>query len=782
MQIFQLSSFPIEQAGDLTALEHKLGSWFASLTYPVRLLAMSKAFDLRPAMARLNRNQRDVGGLSRIAGPLMRAIDALIEGEGAADPSAAIRELSADELGLLLDLFAHEPPLQQLLLGHDGIGGDDAVVLWAAIGDALDSILWRLPWMKEQVRFYEELQRRHLRSATYILITWEPPEVSAASIAATLRSATGRPVTILDQLPSVIPGAYLKQSNRLRPVQPGMPYLAAAIAYELQGEIDATTLHSLLNASYDVALAIDIVTIPRNKAQRTAELAYNAARLLASDSKLLDTRAVGVRGSAQRVLFELKRQGLHTVQLGVLVGGETPEDLEANMAETQSRLGTQVRWMRPPNQQAEMLKLWSTMPRAQIDAPLKPRSILSHGVGCLAGVLGYHRASNTEGPFWGIDAARRAPLFFNLFANNQAAHMTLLGMTGFGKTFFLNLLTLRSAVVMGTRVIGIDDFDNGPRIAGAAGAGATCYMLSMDTPINVLDVVYDEDAEGGWLPNQVQHAIAQLSLLLGKPGKTLDGKDCLIPRDFEPEEAGVLDRALMLLYRTVTPSSSLSQMPLLNDLIVTLERFREPEARKIARTLRIKLFGTDDPAEQELTTIGRCFNASTQVDWRFGTDITYYNTANVPQMYRPFFYLQIIGAILRFMRDPSRDRTRKTILAIDEFGYVTQIEALARLAATITKVARKYGIGLIAIDQNPLTFLESENGRYIFENCVAKVAFRLDETPARQLAGAIRDMSESHIAELTKFEPGQCLAVVRNDIYIVNVEVSPREMRAFKGS
>ncbi len=304
----------------------------------------------------------------------------------------------------------------------------------------------------------------------------------------------------------------------------------------------------------------------------------------------------------------------------------------------------------------------------------------------------------------------------------------------------------------------------------------------METPINILDVVYDEDAEGGWLSNQVQHAIAQLSLLLGKPGKTLDGKDCLIPRDFEPEEAGVLDRALMLLYRTVTPSSSLSQMPLLNDLIVTLEQFHEREARKIARTLRIKLFGTDDPAEQELTTIGRCFNASTQVDWRFGTDITYYNTANVPQMYRPFFYLQIIGAILRFMRDPSRDRTRKTILAIDEFGYVTQIEALARLAATITKVARKYGIGLIAIDQNPLTFLESENGRYIFENCVAKVAFRLDETPARQLAGAIRDMSESHIAELTKFEPGQCLAVVRNDIYIVNVEVSPREMRAFKGS
>src|SRR6185503_3331100 len=126
MQIFQLSSFPIEQAGDLTALEHKLGSWFASLTYPVRLLAISKAFDLRPAIARLNRSQRDLNDLSRIVGPLMRVIDALVEGDMRADPAVAIRDLSIEELGLLLDLFVNAPPLQQLLLGDDSAGGDDA--------------------------------------------------------------------------------------------------------------------------------------------------------------------------------------------------------------------------------------------------------------------------------------------------------------------------------------------------------------------------------------------------------------------------------------------------------------------------------------------------------------------------------------------------------------------------------------------------------------------------------------------------------------------------------
>src|SRR5919202_5752598 len=117
MQIFQLSSFPIEQAGDLNALEQKLGSWFAGLTYPVRLLAISKACDLRPAIARVSRDQRDLLALSRIASPLMREIDALLEGDAQADPAAVVHTLAVGELGLLLDLFAGEPPLQQVLLG-----------------------------------------------------------------------------------------------------------------------------------------------------------------------------------------------------------------------------------------------------------------------------------------------------------------------------------------------------------------------------------------------------------------------------------------------------------------------------------------------------------------------------------------------------------------------------------------------------------------------------------------------------------------------------------------
>ncbi len=387
--IFKLSSFPIEQITSLDGLERRLGDWFAGISYPVRLLALSRRFDMRPPIRTIKLDQADLERLQRVVGPLLDAIDGLLAGDPAADPATVLRHMSPGEIDV-----------------------EDARILWGALGDALDSLLWRLPWAKETVRFYEALQRRHLRSATYLLIAWPPPDVSAAAIAATLRHAIGREVQILDQLPSVIDGPYVEQSSRLRPEQAGAPWLACLLSCDARGAWDATTLHGLLDVTYDVAVAVDVVTLTRNQGMRTAEMAFNAARVVARDAQVVDMRAQRVVTAAERVMHELVHESLHTVQIGVLVGGTTEEELETNVAETSTRLGTQLRFMRPAGVQGEVLKLWSPTPRNQIEAPSKPRTMLSHGVGCCAGLLGYHRASATDGLFWGDGrrAARAAVL------------------------------------------------------------------------------------------------------------------------------------------------------------------------------------------------------------------------------------------------------------------------------------------------------------------------------------------------------------------------------------
>src|SRR5215211_8375214 len=394
----------------------------------------------------------------------------------------------------------------------------------------------------------------------------------------------------------VQPCAYTEQMRRLEPREAGRPFYALLHSYDMQDEWDAATLHPLLASHYDVAISIDIVTLSRNKAQRLAEMAHNAANLVAKDKKLLDMRAERVTRDAQHALHEMRHQTLHEIQLAVLVGGASPEELEINVADIRDRLGPKLRLMRAAGAQGEVLKLFSTALRKRLEAPWKPRTQLSHAVGCLAGIVGLHRTNATDGIFLGIDAVRRAPIFMDLFAQQQAAHTIILGKTGYGKTVFLNLLAERAAAVSGMQVIGIDAFANGFRVEAAL-AGARCYAIGLQQRVNIFDVVYGYETEGGWLPNQVLHVIGQLSLLLGEPGQTPDGKKRYIPRAFSTRERGVLGRVIQALYqeRQITPDTATREMPILADLLRMLEAEQDAVATELAIDLRYLLYGSIQP-------------------------------------------------------------------------------------------------------------------------------------------------------------------------------------------
>jgi hypothetical protein len=782
MQIFRLNSFPIEQVPNMEALELDLAAWFVARDYPVRLLAYSQAFQMKQAIAHIQHTQAGMERIQQAVAPLLHTIDALLGGDLNADPTGALRSISPHILAMLLETFAPTPVIQQLLAGDESIDVDDRT-RWAMLADAFDLILWRLPWTKEAIRFYQALEQRYLRAATYLMITWEPPDVSAQSLITTLRHTFRRPIERLDYLPSVLPCAYTEQMQRLEPREAGRPFYALLHSYDMQDEWDAATLHPLLASNYDVAIAIDIVTLSRNKAQRLAEMAHNAANLVAKDKKLLDMRAERVTRDAQHALHEMRHQTLHEIQLAVLVGGMTPEELEINVADIRDRLGPKLRLMRAAGAQGEVLKLFSTTLRTRLEAPWKPRTQLSHAVGCFAGIVGLHRTNATEGIFLGIDAVRRAPIFMDLFKQNQAAHTVILGKTGYGKTVFLNLLAERAAAVAGMQVIGIDAFANGFRIEAAL-AGAKCYAIGLNQIVNILDVVYGHDTDGGWLPNQVLHVVGQLSLLLGEPGQTPDGKKRYLPRAFSTRERGVLGRVIQALYqeRQITPNTQLAETPILADLLRMLEVEQDAVANELAIDLRYLLYGSIQPAVVALTPEGAAFNGHTTIDWNFSRDVIYYDFKQVPELLLPFYYLQAIGAINRYLRQHGRDTRRKIFLEIDEFGYAAQVEAVARLAVEICKTARKYGCGIVLVDQNPLTFLESESGRQIYENATARILFHLDDMAARQIGAAMSDLTPEHIAFLPQAQPGECLAVIKNDVYRVHVETHPLEARVFMGS
>ena len=779
LYLHQLASFPIQQAGPLESVETKLALCVANRPYPMRFVARSLAFDMTPALRTIRDLAGGITSLARAGAPLLDTIDA-----GDWQQARALVEALDEPVWEQLRRATEPDVLRHaLMLACDHTALPRA---WRRVAESLRRTTWSLPWLHEHARFYEALEHRHMRQTALTMLAFAPPDVPAIAIANDLRAATGRPVQQIHALPPIIRGPYRQAGGALVPVNAGDPYLAVLLSYDLRGVWDATTLHGLLNLPFDVAIAVDIHTVPTHTAARTAELAYSASRILAQDVKVKDVRGERVFRDSQTVMHALTRWSLHHVQIAVLVSAPTREDLEQHIAQVQGLTNTTLKLARLGKVQRELLKYFTTAPTNTIDAPRRTRNMLSPGLGCILGLVGFHRASGTDGILWGIDAAHYSPLFYDLFKDNQAAHLAILGKTGFGKTVFLNQIALRAAQ-QGHRVIGIDAFRNGERVEAAAQDGAHCTLIGMDACINPLDIVYDETTEGGWQANQNQHAIGQIAIFLGSPAINADGKEYMLPRAFSPGERGLLDAALSMVYQHCTPDMPLEEMPILSDLIDALEDQDESESREIARELRRVLFGSTKPTQTTLTSVGRTFNVTTTVDWDFSKPINYFDFSTVPDLWRPVFYTQAIGAVLRFMRNPQRllrDKQlgRKTYLMIDEFGYMTRVAEVGKLAAQIAKVARKYHIGLLAVDQNPSTFLDNENGLFIWENTIGKILFHLDDLPARRVADAISHLRPEHTRFLPSAEPGQCIAVFGNDVYPMTVELNPREWRALRGS
>lgn len=302
-------------------------------------------------------------------------------------------------------------------------------------------------------------------------------------------------------------------------------------------------------------------------------------------------------------MHRLDTESLHDLQIAVLVSADTPARLAANVATVRDRMGSTLRLDAVAGAQGELIKLWSARKAGEIDAPLRRYTVWSHGVGCALGLLGYHRASRTDGLCWGLDMLRRAPLFYDLFADDQAAHSVVLGKTGYGKSFSecRDAARRRTAGLPRGRGRCIPQWRahrrrrRGRRDSPTGWAytrRSTCSMWCMTSV----------PATGGRCRCSTRLASSRwrsASRPSCAPATRPARRWCHIP---SPTKKRACSTARSAIYAGVSPRAAPEAMPRLSDLIAELERIHEPEARQLARRLRIKLFGSS--GGDRLTEIG----------------------------------------------------------------------------------------------------------------------------------------------------------------------------------
>ncbi|MBX0331083.1 hypothetical protein K2Z83_25865 [Oscillochloris sp. ZM17-4] len=805
MQILEMESFPIEQVRDLQRLELDLAQFVSTHQMPMRFLFSAHGFAMDIPIAQIDARLRDLAPIGALADALLPSLQALTVGDASQPHPADVVAGLSDELdAVLADICATALPV---ILDDPEAA---SAAHWLALGEVLESLIWTRPELYDLRHFYTKLAERRLRAATFILIIWEPPTANVEEIINSLSYTTGRRVCRRDQLRPILPGPVTvdEQRARLIPIDAAHPHLAVLRSYDMPIEIDARVLHPLLNGERDVMIAVDILPIPHGRALYLAEMQHRAASVaLRSNSGTIDPQTAQRAASAERTMYELRTSSLHQVQVAVLVQGTDAEDLTLQVAAARDRLGLGVRVEAVAGSQAELLKLFSTIPAAKIDAAWTRSDALAHGVGCLMGAVGFHRSPLTEGWLFGIDSFRQSAVFFDPFSGNRAGHMVYIGVTGYGKTFGMNLLTLRAAVQAGYRVIWVDADENSGRLERAIGAGATRHILGAGRTVNPLDLAFDPEEEPAWMSLQAGHVIAQLAMMMGQLGSDAQGRSVLIPRAFTKEEEGYLQRAIAMLYVDLPPRAPLTAMPILADVITALELIDAEEqgddadalaededaldddddpreARALARTLRKMIYGSKRRTTTR-TAFGHNFNGITTVDWSFENDVTCIDLTGprgAGDLNLDLYYSQAISTIYRYMRHPRRDRTRKTLLILDEMGLASRISSVAQMGVTISKVARKYGMALVTADQLPNFYLDTPEGQQIFGNSRVRVIYHLKDPEARRLAEAIPELTEAHIQHITRGDVGRCVVVYDNIVVPVDVEPAPRELQLLQGS
>jgi len=601
-----------------------------------------------------------------------------------------------------------------------------------------------------------------LRDLNYYLLTWPGRRRSVDGIFHSAAANFGTPVVPCD-LPPLF-GNYIDKGSYLAPADGVGPLLAIYSAYELIGGWSPATIHRVLQLPFPVLLAIDVQN-SGSQAGRQLETAYNTlSSQLSSQLKIgaVDPRAEAALQDvlhAQRALEE--DQTLHQIRIVLAIQAPDLEMLAQARTELEGELNMIMKLRPEPGQGAEWLKWFSPAPRRAIKAQPAVLPALSAGVGVLM-PFGYSTGQGTDGLLLGFDLLSRSPIFHDLWARAEeiTAHLLAVGKAGSGKTFLLECLLYRAAVVLDTQIFVFDAIGNFIGLPYMLGNGASINRIKLGgMTLNLLDRVFDD------LNDQVQFVARQLRKLL-----SCGTDDDDVARQFTTIERSTLNKALTLLYKP-TWANPAAPARLLGDLCQLLRTLPGPGG-----DLADEIYGLFVDPDSALSAV---FNRPTNIDLQFPRQAYIFDVSEMDESYAPIFYAQLIVVLDRYFR--LAPRTKPAIVCIDEFKLAAKQPFVAQLVVDLTKIGRNLAVGVWTSDQDISSYHMTKQAEQVLVNLGVVFIGRQEGKDAEDVRRAFPLLTESHARRLLNARTGQWVVIADSQFHAVQFVPTPVERLAFGG-
>lgn len=403
------------------------------------------------------------------------------------------------------------------------------------------------------------------------------------------------------------------------------------------------------------------------------------------------------------------------------------------------------------------------------------RNVLTSGAASVYPFTSFEMSDDT-GVLLGVNRYNNSLCIVDLFNTkmHKNANLNLLGTSGAGKTFTMQLLALRM------RMRGIQSYIIAP-IKGhefrraCSQIGGEFIKIAPGSPncINIMEIRHtvspemelidgiDYSAEGSLLARKIQQLMIFFSLL--------------IP-DLSNEEEQMLDEALVKTYgdfgithdndsvykdKTVFPPK-MKRMPILGDLHRRLQE--NPMTARLAAIV-----------SRFVTGSAQSFNQPTNVDLS-----NKYIVLDLSDLKGKLLPVGMFIALDYVWDEIKADRTKRKAIFIDEIWQLIGAGSnrmAAEFCLEIFKVIRGFGGAAISATQDLSDFFGLDDGRYgraIINNSKNKIILNLEPDEARYVQETLR-LTRTEVRAITRFERGEALVSSNNNKIPVVIRASKTE-------
>lgn len=457
----------------------------------------------------------------------------------------------------------------------------------------------------------------------------------------------------------------------------------------------------------------------------------------------------------------------------ITITADTPEDLEWREREMRKLLVSQDLNIATCSFREEQAFL-SALPLTNLEKHLYNRSkrnVLTSGAASCYPFTAYE-LSDDNGILLGVNKYNNSLVIVDIFnsAVYKNANISIMGTSGAGKTFTLQLMALRMRR-KGTQVFIIAPLKGHEFLRACRNTGGEFIQISPASKncINVMEIrktdkSVDELLDGTPIEkSELAAKIQQLHIFFS----------LLIP-DITHEERQLLDEALIKTYnkKGIThDNDSLEapdnpdhyrKMPILGDLYDIL--IAAPETKRMANILNRLVHGS-----------ASTFNQHTNVNLD-----NKYTVLDISELSGDLLTVGMFVALDYVWDKAKQNRTVEKTIFIDECWALIGGSA-NRLAANfvleIAKIIRGYGGSAVFATQDLNDFFALDDGKYgkgIINNCKTKIVLNLEDEEAQRVQ-SILHLSEAEVMEITHFERGNGLISTNNNNITVEFRCSDLE-------